>query len=254
MGFDNRSDAFDFNEALVRHEQQVARERAVRAKVAGVGLPERSNAIVNSPSSSGGAAPSTSTSVPLSASGSKSEPQCWGVGTAAASSTAAAEIEGLYRHTAGLRLQEGQTIRVNVSGMKKPAGASPGAGQSAGGFLSGLSGGQLPTIRPVGIPPPPSPSPSQLSQPPQPPSWTPSLPSSSTSQAGALLIRPPALAPPPESYIAPNVGVMQQGSIFSASNVNGSAPGLPSEAGSFMAHAACSVATTCAQDNWATFD
>ncbi|GLC33370.1 hypothetical protein PLESTM_000054000 [Pleodorina starrii] len=231
MGFDNRTDAFDFNEALIRHEQQVARERAARAKVAGPG-----------PGSNPAGASASGAST--SASG----PQYWGPGTAAANSTAAAEVEGLYRQTADLRLQEGQTIRVNVCGLKKPGGSATAAG--AGGFLSGLASasaqsptraGAPPSVPCIGaIPPPPL-------QPGQP---------------AAAALQPPMLAPPPvplqsQTYGRKQVPPQQGGVTKPAESFAPAAPQLGESlaTGATAAmQAPSTAATTSGQDNWATFD
>ncbi len=119
LSFDDRSLAYDFNEALIRHEQGVARERAVKASNGaaprwGSGVRAAATAILclrlralprparawppgtvsprapgSSASPSGGALPGT---------------------TATVASAAAADVALLHKH-ADHRLGEGQTIQ-----------------------------------------------------------------------------------------------------------------------------------------------
>ncbi|KAG2484965.1 hypothetical protein HYH03_016262 [Edaphochlamys debaryana] len=158
MGFDNRSDAFDFNESLVRHEQQVARERAANARSggsAGPGPSSSGQATGPGPSASAGvgsglgAGAGAGSGVPTSppAAGRTAAPVTGDFGGSGGNSgwdsSAAAEVDLLYRHTADLKLAEGQTMRVNVSGLRKTSASGPASGQGSakGGFLGGAAGG-----------------------------------------------------------------------------------------------------------------
>ncbi|KAG2450378.1 hypothetical protein HYH02_004882 [Chlamydomonas schloesseri] len=228
MGFDNRSDAFDFNEALVRHEQQVARERAAKAKLAGGPGPAAG------PAAGGGLAGSTAAA-------------------AAASSSAAAEVDVLYRHTADLKLQEGQTMRVNMSGIKKPGAAGATGGK---GFLESAG---LPAAGGLLVPPPPPPATSAPSH-------------AAAASAGAPQAWNMSLAPPPHDALAtpahpqqpghqqqsPQPPARTSGGIFtysdSAAPPPDITPGATPAGSSWAAAAPPAAAAPAAQEGWATFD
>ncbi|KAG2441073.1 hypothetical protein HXX76_003926 [Chlamydomonas incerta] len=232
MGFDNRTDAFDFNEALVRHEQQVARERAAKAKLAG--------GVGSAGPAGGGLADSTPAA-------------------AAASSSAAAEVDVLYRHTADLKLQEGQTMRVNMSGIKKQgaAGAPGGKGffESAG---VPAAGGILP-------PPPPALSASTSNH-------AAAVASTGTAHAWTMSLAPPPHDAPsaPVNPQQPQPPQQQQqhqpqlpqaqrssGGVFTYSDSGTPAPGAVPAASGAVVHASGLAApppAAAAQEGWATFD
>ncbi|PNW80450.1 hypothetical protein CHLRE_07g318000v5 [Chlamydomonas reinhardtii] len=235
MGFDNRSDAFDFNEALVRHEQQVAREKAAKAKLAG-------GAAAAGPAGGGSAAGITAAG-------------------AAASSSAAAEVDVLYRHTADLKLQEGQTMRVNMSGIKKQGAAGTAGGK---GFLESTG---VPAAGGLLVPPPPPPAPSTSSH---------GTAAASTGTAHAWTM---SLAPPPhDAASAPSTHPQQpqqqqppqlprsSGGIFSYSDSGTPAAGTVTVGSSAAVQAAglaaapwpaaapVPAAAPPAQEGWATFD
>eukprot|EP00197_Chlamydomonas_leiostraca_P014473 CAMPEP_0202860684 /NCGR_PEP_ID=MMETSP1391-20130828/2313_1 /ASSEMBLY_ACC=CAM_ASM_000867 /TAXON_ID=1034604 /ORGANISM="Chlamydomonas leiostraca, Strain SAG 11-49" /LENGTH=292 /DNA_ID=CAMNT_0049539907 /DNA_START=226 /DNA_END=1105 /DNA_ORIENTATION=- len=108
MGFDQRGDAFDFNEALMRHEKFVERSRAA----AQVGA-------------SGGELPGAS-----GAAGGRQAPQ-------AGQAAALREVAALYAHHGDLGLKAGQTIHVNFK---------PKAKAGEGGNAAGAPGPSAPTI------------------------------------------------------------------------------------------------------------
>ncbi len=83
----------------------MARERAARAKMAVAPEP------VFGSSSSSQQAPAAGSSAGQVQGQDAAGQNLWAPSAVAANSTAVAEVEGLYRQTAGLRLQEGQTLR-----------------------------------------------------------------------------------------------------------------------------------------------
>mmetsp|Transcript_8676 Transcript_8676/g.14981 ORF Transcript_8676/g.14981 Transcript_8676/m.14981 type:complete len:297 (-) Transcript_8676:585-1475(-) len=100
MGFTARNDAFDFNEALQRHEKFVERERASQA------------AAVNN--SGGQAAAATS-----GAGG-----QARGTTASLSAQAAAKEVAGLYAHSGDLGLKAGQTMHIALKN-KAPTTSNP---------------------------------------------------------------------------------------------------------------------------------
>uniref|UniRef100_A0A7R9V748 NECAP PHear domain-containing protein n=1 Tax=Chlamydomonas euryale TaxID=1486919 RepID=A0A7R9V748_9CHLO len=103
MGFAERSDSFDFNEALLRHEKQVERERATALLFAqGGGTPPRA-----------GTASSSAAAPPAAA--------------------AISDIGCLYARGEDLRLKEGETMHVRINKKAhKPGGLMSQAAPTLG--------------------------------------------------------------------------------------------------------------------------
>jgi len=98
LGFTERSESFDFTEALVRHDKFVERDRASRSMAAGT-------------SAASGSASSTAPAAHVGSGG--------GAGD---------EVRALYAQNNDFTLKQGETIKVNI---KKPAGKANGLVSSA---------------------------------------------------------------------------------------------------------------------------